>query len=160
MRLHFQGQERIGIDGPFAETKELIAGYWIWKVASMQEAVDWLKKCPNPHEEEGDVEIRPIFEADDFGEAFTPELREQEAGVRAQGLGLGMPRFEERGELLIAGFNQSYTFESRDGIPAQWDRFAPNIGTVPEHTGHVAYGVCWNYQPGRGFDYLTGVEVK
>jgi|SRR4030095_197106 hypothetical protein len=83
VRVHFSGKNRTVIDGPFAETKELIAGYWIWKVKSMQEAIDWLKRCPNPHEEEGDVEIRPIFEPDDFGEAFTPELREQEKRILA-----------------------------------------------------------------------------
>jgi hypothetical protein len=83
VRVHFSGKNRTVIDGPFAETKELIAGYWIWKVKSMQEAIDWLKRCPNPHEEEGDVEIRPIFDPDDFGEAFTPELREQEKRILA-----------------------------------------------------------------------------
>ena len=68
--------------GPFAETKELIAGYWLWQVKSMDEAVEWLKRCPNPHEGESEVEIRPLFEADDFGAEFTPELREQEQRIR------------------------------------------------------------------------------
>jgi hypothetical protein len=71
------------IDGPFTETKELIAGFWLWKVNSLQEAIDWVKRCPNPHEEETEVEIRPVFEAEDFGEALTPELREQEDKLRA-----------------------------------------------------------------------------
>ena len=83
-RVRFSGASRTVIDGPFAETKELIAGYWIWQVKSMDEAVAWLKRCPNPHNEESDVEIRPIFEADDFGEALTPELREQEERIREQ----------------------------------------------------------------------------
>jgi hypothetical protein len=71
------------IDGPFAETKELIAGYWIWKVDSMEEAIRWARRCPNPHEEDCEIEIRQIFEADDFGEALTPELREQEERLAA-----------------------------------------------------------------------------
>jgi predicted transcriptional regulator YdeE len=159
-RVHFKGKDRTVIDGPFAETKELIAGFWIWKVNSMQEAIDWLKRCPNPHEEEGDVEIRQIFEADDFGEAFTPELREQEASIRAQALKLGAPRFEEGRELLVAGLNETYTFESRFGIPAQWERFAPQIGKVPGQVGKSSYGVVWNYKLNSRFDYLSGVEVK
>ena len=77
-RVRFSGPNRTVIDGPFAETKELIAGFWIWKVKSMDEAIEWLKRCPNPHDEITDVEIRPIFEAEDFGAEFTPELREQE----------------------------------------------------------------------------------
>ena len=77
-RVHFSGKQRTVTDGPFAETKELIAGYWLWQVGSMQEAIDWVKRCPNPMPEDSTIEIRPVFEADDFGEAFTPELREQE----------------------------------------------------------------------------------
>ena len=83
-RVRFSGKKRDVIDGPFTETKELIAGFWLWKVNSLQEAIDWLKRCPNPHDEETEVEIRPLFEADDFGEALTPELREQEAKLRAE----------------------------------------------------------------------------
>jgi hypothetical protein len=81
-RVRFSGAKRTVIDGPFAETKELVAGYWLWNVKSMDEAVEWLKRCPNPMNEESDVEIRPLFEADDFGEAYTPELREQEQRLR------------------------------------------------------------------------------
>lgn len=77
VRVHFSGADRTVTDGPFAETKELIAGYWLWQVASMAEAIDWVKRCPNPHPDDSVIEIRPLFEADDFGEAFTPELREQ-----------------------------------------------------------------------------------
>lgn len=83
-RVKFSGNRRTVIDGPFAETKELIAGFWIWKVDSMDEAIDWVKRCPNPTGAESVIEIRPIFEADDFGEAFTPELREQEERLRAE----------------------------------------------------------------------------
>src|SRR5687767_11063018 len=71
-RVRFSGKDRTVIDGPFAETKELIAGYWVWEVASMDEAVEWAKRCPNPMLGESELEIRPLFEAEDFGEAFTP----------------------------------------------------------------------------------------
>ncbi len=83
-RVHFSGDERRVVDGPFAETKELIAGFWIWQVDSLEQAIDLAKRCPNPTGAEGQLEIRPIFEAEDFGEAFTPELQEQEARLRAQ----------------------------------------------------------------------------
>jgi hypothetical protein len=83
-RIRFSGKNRTVIDGPFAETKELIAGFWIWNVKSMDEAVEWAQRCPNPHESGGELEIRPIFEAEDFGEAFTAELREQEERLRAE----------------------------------------------------------------------------
>jgi hypothetical protein len=81
-RVHFSGTNRTVTDGPFAETKELIAGFWIWKVNSMAEAVEWVKKCPNPMNQESDVDIRPIFEAEDFGAEFTPELQQQEERLR------------------------------------------------------------------------------
>jgi hypothetical protein len=76
VRVHFAGKDRTVIDGPFVETKELVAGYWLWEVGSMQEAIDWVKRCPNPMYEDSDVEIRPVFEPEDFGEAFTPELKD------------------------------------------------------------------------------------
>jgi hypothetical protein len=84
-RVRFSGDKRTVIDGPFAETKELIAGYWIWQVQSKQEAIDWVKRCPNPMPgTEAEIEIRQVFEAEDFGAEFTPELREQEERIRAQ----------------------------------------------------------------------------
>ena len=83
-RVRFSGSQRTVIDGPFVETKELLAGYWIWQVESLDEAIEWVKRCPNPMSGESEIEIRPIFEAEDFGEEFTPELREQEARLRAQ----------------------------------------------------------------------------
>ena len=83
-RVRFSGSQRTVTDGPFAETKELIAGFWIWQVGSLDEAIEWVKRCPNPMGVESEIEIRPIFEAEDFGEAFTPELREQEERLRAQ----------------------------------------------------------------------------
>jgi hypothetical protein len=84
-RVRFAGSNRSVTDGPFAETKELVAGYWLWQVGSMDEAVEWLKRCPNPMPGvESEIEIRPLFEAADFGAEFTPELQEQEARLRAQ----------------------------------------------------------------------------
>ena len=83
-RVRFSGAKRTVIDGPFAETKELIAGYWIWQVRSMEEAVEWLKRCPNPMPGESDVDIRPIFEAADFGENLTPEAQEKEERLRKE----------------------------------------------------------------------------
>ncbi len=83
-RVRFSDAQRTVIDGPFTETKELIAGFWLWQVKSMDEAVEWLKQCPNPHNEETEVELRPVFEAEDFGAEFTPELRAQEQRVREQ----------------------------------------------------------------------------
>jgi hypothetical protein len=83
-RVEFSGSERKVIDGPFAETKELLAGYWLWQVKSMDEAIEWVKRIPNPEGEHTVVEIRPVFEADDFGDEFTPELRERERQLREQ----------------------------------------------------------------------------
>jgi hypothetical protein len=83
-RVRFSGKDRKVIDGPFAETKELVAGFWMWNCASLQEAIDWVKRCPNPMTSDSEIEIRQVFTAEDFGEAFTPELREQEDKLRAQ----------------------------------------------------------------------------
>jgi hypothetical protein len=83
-RVRFSGAQRTVIDGPFAETKELVAGYWLWQVKSMEEAVEWVRRCPNPMEGESEIEIRRVFEAEDFGAEFTPELRAQEERLRAE----------------------------------------------------------------------------
>ena len=83
-RVRFSGTERTVIDGPFTETNELIAGYWLWKIGSMQEAIEWVKRCPNPMTEDSEIEIRQVFDAADFGEEFTPELRERDAALRAR----------------------------------------------------------------------------
>ena len=83
-RVRFSGTDRAVVDGPFAETKELIAGYWLWQCKSLDEAVEWAKRCPNPMEEDSEIEIRQVFEAEDFGAEFTPELRAQEERIRAQ----------------------------------------------------------------------------
>jgi len=82
-RVKFSGEKRTVVDGPFTETKELIAGFWLWQVRSMEEAIEWAKRCPNPHAEDSEIEIRPVFEAEDFGAEFTPELRKQEERHRA-----------------------------------------------------------------------------
>src|SRR5712671_1175975 len=83
-RVKFSGAKRTVVDGPFTETKELIAGFWLWQVRSMEEAIEWVKRCPNPHEGESEIEIRPAFEAQDFGAELTPELKQQEERLREQ----------------------------------------------------------------------------
>jgi hypothetical protein len=83
-RVRFSGENRTVIDGPFSETKELIAGFWLWQVRSMEEAVEWVKRCPSPHEGEAEIEIRQVFEAEDFGSELTPELAKQEERLRKQ----------------------------------------------------------------------------
>lgn len=83
-RVHFSGRDTKVVDGPFAETKELVAGYWLWQVKSMDEAIEWARRCPNPGRTDSILEIRPVFEPDDFGENLTPELREREERLRAQ----------------------------------------------------------------------------
>jgi hypothetical protein len=83
-RVRFSGAKRTVIDGPFTESKELVAGFWLWQVRSMEEAVEWLKRCPNPHPDETEVEIRRVFAPEDFGAELTPELKEQEARLRKQ----------------------------------------------------------------------------
>src|SRR5690606_32732390 len=84
VRVRFSGTSRSVIDGPFAETKELVAGFWLWEVDSLAECIEWVKRCPNPMPGDSEIEIRQIFEAEDFGEEFTPELREQEGRLRAR----------------------------------------------------------------------------
>ena len=81
-RIAFDGPSRRVIDGPFAETRELVAGFWLWQVRSMEEAIEWARRCPNPHAGPCEIELRPLYEAEDFGEAFTPELREREDRLR------------------------------------------------------------------------------
>lgn len=83
-RVRFSGKTRTVIDGPFTETKELVAGFWLWEVSSMDEAIEWVRRCPNPMRTDSEIEIRPIFGAEDLGENFTPELREQEEQLRRQ----------------------------------------------------------------------------
>jgi predicted transcriptional regulator YdeE len=159
-RVRFSGKDRLVTDGPFAETKEQIAGFWLWKVKSLAEAVEWVKRCPNPMNEDSDIDIRPVYEMDDLGDAFTPELREQEAAIRARGLGLPAPTFRQGLELLIAGLNESYSPDTRPRIPQQWERLAPHLGRVPGQVGSDAYGVCHASGPDCKFEYLAGVAVS
>jgi hypothetical protein len=84
VRVRFSGNTRSVVDGPFAETKELVAGFWLWQVHSLDEAIEWARRCPNPMPGDSEIEIRPVFEAEDFGAEFTPELREQEQRLRKQ----------------------------------------------------------------------------
>lgn len=84
VRVHFSGKDRTVTEGPFANTNELVAGFWLWQAASLKEAIEWVKRCPNPMLEDSDIEIRQVFEAEDFGAEFTPELREQEERLRAK----------------------------------------------------------------------------
>lgn len=83
-RVRFSGRNRTVTDGPFAETKELVAGYWLWEVASMEEAIEWVKRCPNPMNDDSDIEIRPVYEPEDFGELMTPELKEDWQRIQAE----------------------------------------------------------------------------
>ena len=83
-RVHFSGRNRTVTDGPFTETKELIAGFWLWQVRSIEEAVEWVKRCPNPMLSDSDIDIRPVFELEDFGDSLTPEVKEQEETLRRQ----------------------------------------------------------------------------
>src|SRR5262245_29650950 len=87
-RVHFKGDKRTVVDGPFTETKEIVAGYWIWQVRSMEEAIEWVKRCPNPMPGESDIDIRPFFEAEDFGAELTPELRAKEERIRNEAAAL------------------------------------------------------------------------
>lgn len=158
-RVRFSGANRMVIDGPFAETKELIAGFWVWEVESLQHAIDWVKKCPNPMPEESEIEIRPYVELADFGEAFTPELQEQEAAIRAVGLGLNQPTFQDNSELCIAGINRRYSMETRLHIPRQWEAFVPRASEIKNAGPVPFFGVSWNTQANCDFDYLTGLEI-
>lgn len=161
MRVRFSGANRTVIDGPFAETNELVAGFWLWRVKSMEEAVEWVKRCPNPMITDSEIEIRPIYEAEDFGDAMTPELREQEASLRAQTLGLGVIHFAAGQSLRLAGLIGHYTMETRGEIPSLWCRFVPSIGNVPGQVGKaITYGVSLNAQANGEFDYMAGVELS
>lgn len=161
VRVQFSGGNRTVIDGPFAETKELIAGFWMWRVKSMAEAVEWAKRCPcpQPGEAESHIELRQVFEAEDFGESFTPELREQEAAVMAMTLGLSSPTFQDGPEMVIAGINRSYNAETRAAIPEQWHHFIPILEAAAGLAKGPCFGVCWNTKSACDFDYLTGVAV-
>lgn len=162
-RVRFSGKDRTVIDGPFAETKELVAGFWIWQVKSLQDAIDWVKRCPNPMMVDSDIEIRPVFTMEDFGDAMTPELQEREKALYEQSAAIAAvtpSRYENGREMLIAGLDAQYTSANKDQIPAQWERFVPHMGKVPGQIGQTTYGVSWNEQPNCDFNYLCGVEVS
>src|SRR4051812_25975348 len=114
-RVRFSGKNRTVTDGPFAETKELVAGFWMWQVKSMEEAIEWVKRCPNPMMTDSDIEIRRVYELSDFGESFTPELQAREDAMRAaiESYTLDPPRFENGSAMRIAGLQETYTFETR-----------------------------------------------
>jgi predicted transcriptional regulator YdeE len=162
VRVRFSGKERTVMKGPFTETNELVAGFWVWQVKSMDEAIAWVKRCPNPMLRDSEIEIRPIFTPEDFGAALTPELKEQSDRLcaEAQSYNLEPPRVEQGPEKVIVGLNGSYTLATRTQIPELWKRFVPHLVTIPGQVGDATYGVCWNFKPGVGFDYLAGVEVK
>lgn len=159
-RVKFSGKERTVRQGPFEQTSELLAGFWLWQVKSMEEAIEWVKRCPNPHDEECEIEIRPIFAAEDFGEAMSPEVRLQEANLRARALELGEVRIDATPEMVIAGHNRGYTPDTAQEIPEQWSKFAPLIGKIAGQVGSTSYGVTWNVEPDCSFEYLTGVEIS
>lgn len=182
-RVRFRGNQRTVIEGPFAPAGELIAGFWLWQVRSREEAIEWVKRCPNPMMSDSDIEIRPIFEMEDFGDAMTPELRAQEERLiegtkklaeaaqtpaqqqqgHSQAAGpttkLDPPRFEQGSLMRIAGLSATYDHETRKNIPAQWDRFTRFEKTIPGRIGESTYGVCSNFHGPGCFDYLCGVEV-
>jgi predicted transcriptional regulator YdeE len=158
VRVRFSGKSRIVTDGPFAETNELVAGFWLWKVKDMNEAIAWVKKCPNPMLEDSDIEIRPLYSIEDFGDAVTQDLREKEAALRAASFGLNELRYESGREILVGGLQTSYTQSNLGEIPAQWQTFK-SMGTLPGQVGTDSYGVSLNCSADCSFDYLVGVEV-
>jgi predicted transcriptional regulator YdeE len=161
-RVTFSGKERTVKRGPFEHTNELVAGFWIWKVDSLDHAIEWAKKCPNPMLEVSDLEIRPFFEMEDFGDTMTPELKAQEDRMREEidDQSFLPERFESGKAMIIAGLNATYADETRKNIPDQWMKFAPQIGHVPGQIGEkIAFGVIWNETP-DGIEYLCGVQVS
>ena len=130
VRVRFSGKDRMVTDGPFPETKELIAGFWLWNVKSMDEAVAWVKRCPNPHEEAGEIEIRPVFSIDDFGEALTPELRERDASLRTNA-GIGFPQVRVRAR----DFDRRAESELHNGDAAEHSGVMATVCTAHRHGG-------------------------
>lgn len=157
VRVLFSGNERTVAQGPFPHTNEIVAGYWLWQVKSMEEAIEWVKRCPNPMPENSEIEIRPLFTAEDFGEALTPELREQEEQMRNQ---VPEPdRWEKKPARLFAGISRTYTMSEREKIPAHWQEFVQYLGKISKQVGDDCYGICWSANA-ETFDYLTAVEIS
>ncbi|TWT75125.1 SgcJ/EcaC family oxidoreductase [Allorhodopirellula solitaria] len=129
VRVHFSGSNRTVIDGPFAETKEIIAGYWMWEVDSMDQAIEWVRRCPNPMAEDSDIEIRPVFEAEDFGDEFTPELQEQEDAVRE----LAGDRDEAEIRRLIARWSRALEAKDVDGLTGDYAPDAVLYDAIPPY---------------------------
>lgn len=158
-RVRFSGSSRTVIEGPFAETKELVAGYWVWNVKSMEEALEWVKRCPNPMPEESEIELRPIYELEDFGDVVTPEVLETEGAMRAVEFGLAMPTFVQSPNRMLLGIAKRYTLVTRSEIPSQWNQFVEKISDIPHQAGPSSFGVSYECASDGSFDYFTGVEV-
>lgn len=157
VRVLFSGAERKVNHGPFPTTNEIVAGYWLWQVKSMEEAIEWVKRCPNPMPEESEIEIRPLFSAEDFGEVMTPEMLAQEDRMRDQ---VPEPdRWEKKPARLFAGISRHYTFSERGNIPSHWQEFVPHLGQINNQTGEDCFGICWQANA-DGFDYLTAVQIS
>lgn len=165
IRVRMSGKERTVIHGPFQEIRDLLSAFWIWQVKSMEEAIDWVKKYPNPvpGESSFELEIRPLCTPDNF-ETVSPSGELRFAGdiprTVSQGRPLDPPSFKQIKEKTIIGHNVTYDMESRTSIPDQWANFVPHLGKVPGQIGKDSYGVSWNFKKGSGFDYLCGVEVN
>lgn len=164
-RVRFSGSARTVIDGPFTETKELLAGFWLWQVNSLQEAIDWAKKCPNPQpgEVETELEIRQVFATEDFAPSDpTGELRAAEHKLRAESNAkkLSPPRFETMSKKTVAGLNARYTMETRSEIPKLWEKFVPQMRNFSGKVNQLSYGVAWNFKDDCEFDYLCGIEFQ
>lgn len=157
VRVLFSGAERAVKLGPFPHTNEIVAGYWLWQVKSMEEAIEWVKRCPNPMPEDSEIEIRPVFSAEDFGEAMTPELREQEERMRA--LVPEPDRWEKKTARVFAGISRNYPMSEREKIPAQWEEFVPYLGKLSNRSSDDCFGICWSANA-ENFDYMTAQEVS
>ncbi|HYX34609.1 MAG TPA: GyrI-like domain-containing protein [Oligoflexus sp.] len=162
-RVRFSGKNRTVVNGPFAETKELVAGFWVWQVKSLEEAIEWVKRCPNPMPGDSEIEIRRIYGPEDFAAVDpTGEFRAQEQRMieETERYRLDGPRFETGREMIIAGLSRNYTGETREKIPQLWQKFMPFLGEIPGQIGKKTYGVCYGYDADGSFDYMAGVEAK
>ncbi len=162
-RVRFSGKERSVINGPFPETKELIAGFWIWQVKSMEEAIEWVKRCPNPMLGESEIEVRRVFATEDLAaQDPTGEIRAQEERLtqEMESYRLDGPRFETTKGMIIAGLSRNYNAETRVQIPEIWKRFVPSLGKIPTQMGSETFGVCYGGDKDGSFEYMAGVEVQ
>nr|WP_141731361.1 GyrI-like domain-containing protein [Oligoflexus tunisiensis] len=161
-RVRFSGKDRTVINGPFAETKELVAGFWVWQVKSMEEALEWVKRCPNPMEGESEIEVRRVFASEDFAAVDpTGEFRAQEERMiqEMEASRLEGPRFENGPAMIIAGLDRRFTMENRAEIPQLWEKFVPHLGKIPGQVGKATYGACYGADA-KSFHYMAAVEVK